>query len=381
MISAEPHSPTLSLDLQRQKLLDTAERSRSGLFVYTLLWVALSLADGYVHRHPWFVGIHAVCLLVAALGRYVIFRRLAVAVHEDFARARRVFRSAAWSYQAYWGVLCALVVASPDAPVLKWLMLMATVGLTCGGAAIMAIDTGLSRVYPPLLTGPVCLVFIWEGGAIGYTQAACFMALVAYTLKVSKTVGKDYADKLLAQAALEQRALELEQAHEAMKRLAIQDELTGLFNRRQMTVTLEEHAALSRRQLVSFSVGLFDLDHFKRVNDTWGHAVGDEVLRAFAQQARLVLRETDVIGRWGGEEFLVVMPGVLPGAAAPVFERLRQALASVPVNGGAAELCVNFSAGVTAFRPVESIEAAVERADAAHYEANAQGRGRTIEAP
>ena len=162
---------------------------------------------------------------------------------------------------------------------------------------------------------------------------------------------------------------------------AVRDELTGLVNRRHMNQVLVEHAARSKRGVVQFWVVLIDLDHFKRVNDTWGHAVGDEVLRGFSVMAKEVLRETDVIGRWGGEEFLVVMPTVPPNDPVAGLQRLRARLADTQISVSVPDLRISFSAGLAAFDPGDSIEQAVERADKALYEAKAQGRNRTVTSP
>lgn len=180
---------------------------------------------------------------------------------------------------------------------------------------------------------------------------------------------------------LKEQKRELESALERIQEMAVRDELTGLVNRRHMNQVLVEHAARSKRGVVQFWVVLIDLDHFKRVNDTWGHAVGDEVLRGFSVMAKEVLRETDVIGRWGGEEFLVVMPTVPPNDPVAGLQRLRARLADTQISVSVPDLRISFSAGLAAFDPGDSIEQAVERADKALYEAKAQGRNRTVTSP
>jgi diguanylate cyclase (GGDEF)-like protein len=180
-------------------------------------------------------------------------------------------------------------------------------------------------------------------------------------------------------AELELQKAELEQAMTRIRELATRDELTGLINRREMATIAQKHAQLQKRKAVGFSVAMIDLDHFKHINDTWGHAVGDEVLRAFAQQARNVLRETDTISRWGGEEFLVLLPetsGVSPIAA---LTRLRENLKTYCVRQDIPDLRVTFSAGMTTYRGDESIDDAIARADKALYEAKATGRNKTVQ--
>lgn len=154
-------------------------------------------------------------------------------------------------------------------------------------------------------------------------------------------------------------------------RLAHLDGLTGLANRRQ----LEEWLRLGRERAEGtgqeWSVILFDLDHFKRVNDTHGHAAGDEVLRATAAAVRGVLRNGEYLGRWGGEEFLVILPGVGQPAAARVASRLQAAVAAAP-HGGVGPVTV--SCGVAQGAPGESVPALLARADEALYAAKRGGR-------
>jgi diguanylate cyclase (GGDEF)-like protein len=170
----------------------------------------------------------------------------------------------------------------------------------------------------------------------------------------------------------------LENALARIQEIATRDELTGLPNRRSMMALLQEHALLRARGGLPFYVAMVDLDHFKEVNDTWGHAVGDEALRAFATQARAVLRNTDVIGRWGGEEFLLVLPESPPGEPTVGIDRLRARLATQVACPDAPELRIRFSAGFTRYVEGEPVGQAIERADRALYDAKAGGRNRTV---
>ena len=165
----------------------------------------------------------------------------------------------------------------------------------------------------------------------------------------------------------------LAQALSEVERLAVSDELTGIANRRWMRTHLERSIALSSREISPFCVAILDIDHFKSVNDALGHAAGDEVLRAFATRAAAQLRETDAVGRWGGEEFLLVMTGNLEGISR-VLERIRSSVATACVEGHP----ITFSAGVARHRPGESADALLARADAALYQAKDAGRDRYL---
>ena len=122
---------------------------------------------------------------------------------------------------------------------------------------------------------------------------------------------------------------------------------------------------------------MIDLDHFKHVNDNHGHRAGDEVLRNFARLARQTLREAEALARWGGEEFLMLLPETRHDQGLIGIQRIRDRLADHVIAPSVPGLRVTFSAGLTEFKSGESIEQAVERADQALYQAKASGRNCT----
>jgi len=164
---------------------------------------------------------------------------------------------------------------------------------------------------------------------------------------------------------------------------ARRDSLTGSFNRRVFDEHFAREAERSRRLGMQLAVLFVDLDHFKRINDSHGHATGDLVLQAAARCFESALRETDLLFRWGGEEFVVLMPHTSGPEIAPVAERLRAALAGEPLFelGGGAEIRITASIGA-ALAPELPCDSAqlIARADAACYEAKQLGRDRVVEA-
>ena len=159
--------------------------------------------------------------------------------------------------------------------------------------------------------------------------------------------------------------------------LATTDMLTGLLNRRAMTDQLESELARASRSGNPVCVALLDIDHFKKVNDHYGHRMGDEVLRALASLAQGDLRQVDQLCRWGGEEFLLMMPHVDASQAWVALERLRNRIAAHPM-GDSGNLTVTLSAGVAEFCPGEPLERWIERADQALYRAKQEGRNRCL---
>jgi diguanylate cyclase (GGDEF)-like protein len=175
-------------------------------------------------------------------------------------------------------------------------------------------------------------------------------------------------------ARLVQQKLELREALERAQRLATHDALTGLVNRTHMQELLEKERARQDRHGGAFSVALLDLDHFKRINDSHGHHAGDAVLQRFAALATEVLRETDVMARWGGEEFLVLFPATRAACAELGLQRLRERMAHEACVPQHAALRISVSGGLAEHRTDESMGQTLERADRALYQAKTNGR-------
>jgi diguanylate cyclase (GGDEF)-like protein len=166
-------------------------------------------------------------------------------------------------------------------------------------------------------------------------------------------------------------------AHDRLERLAAVDPLTDAYNRRFGLARLREEFSRAVRAENPLGVLMLDLDRFKGVNDTYGHLVGDRVLRAVAGACRRVVREGDVLIRYGGEEFLVLLPGAGPEDVKQVGERIRRAVAETSVTDGELRIAVTVSLGGATFRDVtDSLDSLIALADGALYEAKEGGRNR-----
>lgn len=179
---------------------------------------------------------------------------------------------------------------------------------------------------------------------------------------------------VVSQFALALRRIRL---YERVQELAIHDGLTGVFVRRHLIHRLHEEVARAARHDRPVAFLMVDLDHFKRINDTYGHLVGDTVLRELAALLRTQVREVDLLGRYGGEEFAVVLPDTGRPEARAVAERVRQVVLGTAFQAYDERLALTVSIGVAAF-PQDAADAAelVERADAAMYAAKLAGRDR-----
>ncbi|MEX2181403.1 MAG: GGDEF domain-containing protein [Gemmatimonadaceae bacterium] len=172
-------------------------------------------------------------------------------------------------------------------------------------------------------------------------------------------------------------ALRLEAMLSQMSDLAMVDELTGLKNRRAFFDDAEPLIAGSRRRGNPISVAVVDLDNFKLVNDTYGHATGDHVLRGVADRIVETLRDEQIVGRFGGEEFVVLLTDTTPAQALMALERVRRALGEKPfVLPNGTELRVTGSGGIALMREGDTIKTAIDHADKAMYRAKALGRDR-----
>jgi diguanylate cyclase (GGDEF)-like protein len=182
------------------------------------------------------------------------------------------------------------------------------------------------------------------------------------------------------QQSLYQSGLKLKEAYKRIEELAELDELTGAFNRRCIMRMLDEEIARAGRSGTPCSIALIDLDWFKRINDTYGHPTGDEVLRTFAISMFANIRSIDRFGRYGGEEFLLVLPDLSVDAAARALDRLRAIIADLDWSAFSPSMNVTISAGVATLRPNESPDTFLARADSALYAAKAKGRNRVASA-
>jgi diguanylate cyclase (GGDEF)-like protein len=172
--------------------------------------------------------------------------------------------------------------------------------------------------------------------------------------------------------------VKLEQALGTINELAIRDELTGTHNRRYLLSLIEKEKQRSDRTGRSFSLCLLDIDFFKRINDTYGHAAGDTVLRQFCLSVQQHVRGADSFGRYGGEEFLLMLPETPAVDALVLAERVRGAIERLRCVDAGSEIALTVSIGVAEFRPGEPITQTVGRADEALYLAKSSGRNRVF---
>lgn len=243
-------------------------------------------------------------------------------------------------------LFCFLVVYTMSAVLVnKWAGLAGNL-IVFAFSFLLPVVAGLFGVLPNTVFVPWPQLYVFEGAAI----------VLAFTV-----------------AAVREYHEQATHLADSMALLAYTDFLTGLPNRRQLFEVLAQQVRGKQRYGGEFSVILFDLDRFKHINDVFGHARGDRVLEEVARVVRASLRESDIIGRWGGEEFLVIAPHTNHQQAISLAERLREALAdhAFDLTGP-----VTASFGVATYKPGTSLDQLLRLADKALYCAKENGRNR-----
>jgi len=195
----------------------------------------------------------------------------------------------------------------------------------------------------------------------------------AFTLGGFSIVGSELST---LRQMLKSRNVQLHDALKKVNEMAITDELTGIFNRRHIMDVLRYQKSMADRGDYIFVVCYADLDHFKQVNDKFGHSTGDIVLQKFAVLTKEVIREVDYIARFGGEEFLLILVKTSLPDAVVVSERIRKSIGKFSFGDLSPDLHMTVSIGVAAYQSGEQIEDLLDRADAALYRAKESGRNR-----
>jgi diguanylate cyclase len=194
------------------------------------------------------------------------------------------------------------------------------------------------------------------------------------TASLQKSNGNARRELDLAQARIRSLELQLQQMDELVRA----DQLTGMLNRRGLDEAFEREFARATRHDAALCVALLDLDNFKRINDDFGHAAGDAVLVHFARIVHATLRSMDVLARFGGEEFVILLPSTTPLETIKTMTRIQAALATQPCQYEGVFLPVTFSAGAAAYKVGEEKHTLMKRADAAVYKAKHAGKNQVI---
>ena len=192
-------------------------------------------------------------------------------------------------------------------------------------------------------------------------------------------------EELLARIRVGQRMVQLQRElvklNQTLLHEAMHDQLTGIYNRRAIINTFEKELDRAARGEKHLSIGLCDIDHFKSINDTYGHQVGDDVLRGFVKLVEKQLRKYDYLGRYGGEEFLIVSPDSKGTKSEGLYERICRYISENKIQTGHQKIAITVSIGVAAFSGGQTMQTLLSACDAALYRSKEGGRNRVSYAP
>ncbi|MFT3801003.1 MAG: GGDEF domain-containing protein [Burkholderiaceae bacterium] len=314
---------------------------------------------------PWAITLAIVCVGFFALARSRIGLRLHDATFTEI--------------QIIWGLIVidwayAICGAWRSSVLLPMILVINFGTLTLSRRRLMRVTlTGI-------LSLAATIAWLHHRGPLRHADLWVDLANLAFVIAITPSAALLSARFGDIRRQLKTQRLQLENALARIEEIAILDPLTGLPNRRHMLSLMAAEIERQARGGEPFTIALIDLDRFKQVNDSYGHGRGDTVLRGFADIARAEIRESDVLARWGGEEFLLLAPNTDCASMRILLERIRAALQAAAYEGLPADFRITASAGMACATLGEPPERLLERADEALYRAKRLGRDRIEDA-
>jgi diguanylate cyclase (GGDEF)-like protein len=332
--------------------------------------------------------------LVAWIVAVVLVSAMRLLLQRAYRRADRSREAGRWGERFRAGAAAAGLTWGLAAPLLfpaaaegRLVLAFVLAGVAAGGLSTLAALPGAYGAFLLLVVLPLGAMLFAQASVNYFVMGVTSLLFVALLFATGRRTGEAFAESLRLRFENEELARDLttkQQRLEAtlaerqalVERLNTQagtDKLTGAMNRLRFDEILAMEMKRSGRYGEPLSLVMLDVDYFKKVNDTWGHLAGDDLLVMLTVFVNGRIRDTEVLARWGGEEFVVLAPNTGVDEARRVAERLRQQIASGDFGEVGPVTC---SFGVTQFRPGEGAEAFLERADGALYRAKAGGRNR-----
>ncbi len=357
--------------VSQRVLNDLKKRSSIGMIFYLILSV-ICVTDGrFYQRHSTLSAVFLSSVILVCAFRFVhLFA--AKKMGERYAEINKtIFFASVLITALIWGGMGAAVWCLKDEPATQLLMTVCLCGLCAGGVVAFIPYRRLSISFNIAMLLPLIIVLVANRN---FPLAGMVLLFSIYLSIISGRGSGEYWDALENEYLLEMKSLEL-------TRLSNTDVLTGLFNRRYFDLMLDAEWKRSGRNHSLLSVILFDLDHFKMINDTCGHQIGDEYLKKTAEILSSVFkRETDVVARFGGEEFIVLLPGIPAQDAAGLAEKVRTGVESLSVVHERKKIKTTISGGIASGVADFNVlaESLISAADRALYCAKKSGRNRIV---
>jgi len=362
--------------LEARAHLDLTKRARGGIIMYLLIWLILSFWAGIWHQTPLFFAVNTALFVIVASMRLV---------HNQLLKQHRNLNTPAmykWLIgmvlfsAAHWGLMSAWIIFFSPFQQLHYPTMIILAAFAMGGGSVLSISRTIRIVFPILTFLPTFIVCLTMGGTEYYILAALIVASTIYILEASRVSGRDYWSAIRNKQLADDNAA-------LMEKQLITDPLTQIHNRMYFNQRYDIDWNHCDRQYLPMSVLLLDIDHFKKLNDTYGHLAGDECLRQIARiLEENIRRQTDSISRYGGEEFVVLMPDSNHLGAMEQAEKLRAAIADSTLEWHEHHLKPTCSVGVATLYPSRDMDSEIllTAADKALYKAKAQGRNRIVQA-
>jgi len=372
------HEGNLSQD-QHEALLQQTDVDLVKLSTSALLWITLGMVwSWWVFTFPddeWLkVALLMGVFLVGAVLRIVAILTVATPFYKrNSGRWRWILFSGVMCTGAAWGLFVAELIFLFGFDWQAWVYVLASTGVGVGGALNFCMWKKLAITHTLLVLTPLMLVYLSLDSDPGYSALLVAGTYLILLLIHVNYWNRRYWDSMINVQMLKNISKKLQESNLKLYNSANTDSLTGLANRMRLDELFAHLQRIYERYQTSYAVVMVDLDHFKSINDRYGHHVGDEVLCFTAIQFEQGVRESDSVGRWGGEEFLLLLPETDEEGARRLAESLRLRLC----GGGHPDVgMVTASFGVAVVQVGESIDDLLKRADRALYLAKESGRNR-----
>ena len=356
--------------MNKRVLRDLKKRSTIGLLFYIVLSLIVVFADNFHERH-----LSLSMFFLLSMGGICLFRLIHLTVSKKMGERYETFNKNIFFVSVIvtaliWGLTHALIMLQDGEYVIQMLMTVCVCGLCAGGVVAFIPNRQLSIFFNISMLMPVTITILVNG--LNMPLAVMIFLFSVYMVLIAYRGNQEYWNALENEYLLEIKSREME-------RLSNTDVLTGLYNRRYFDEAFDKEWKRSGRNNSLLSVIMFDIDHFKIINDTFGHQVGDEYLKKTAAALTSVFkRDYDIVARYGGEEFIVLLPGINADHASQLAEKVKERIESMTTDHRGKKVGTTISAGIVCCVPDFNTmpDSIISHADQALYIAKQGGRNR-----
>ncbi|WP_292955053.1 MULTISPECIES: GGDEF domain-containing protein [unclassified Neptuniibacter] len=366
------HQTSPQIAPEQRALIDLSIRARGGIVLYPAVWLITALWGNISELNPITFFVVSSALLVISILRTIHYLLLHKGVNLNFKFMNYSLVALILAVAFLWGGLSAWIIFHSPYLVLKYPYMVILAALGIGGTGVLSISRIIGITYPFLVFLPSIFSALIIGGTENLIMSSLAFLSMVYILEASRATRQDYQDAINNQFLAEERARSLQE-------VSITDPLTGLKNRHFFNGQIANDWNSCCRTKLPLSVLMLDLDHFKKLNDQYGHLAGDECLKLVGEMLnKEIPRSTDTAARYGGEEFVIILPHTNVTHASLLAGKLVKAIAQLNFHVDKKHIPIKCSIGVACVTPhhSESFRTLLMAADKALYQAKDQGRNR-----